>query len=113
MPRNSAKRKKDPEPKTKPPVQDPPTPPDQEPPTPPVQVIERRIETVSVDIPLGEPPHRFREIRIDGRLVGNAAHTFAKIRQALKDQGRRTDDGRPVASAADVVRWLLEKIASC
>ena len=101
MPRVPASQKKKPKPIN------------QDPPAAPVQVIERRIETVTVDIPLGEPPHQFNEIRIDGRLAGVPAHTFARLRQALKDQAARTEDGRPVTSACDVMRWLMERFASC
>lgn len=83
---------------------------EEESPTPPVQVIERRIETVTIEVPLGEPPHRFEEIHIEGRLIRDDAHTFARLRQALRDQNARTADGREVRTNPDILRWLMEKI---
>ena len=82
-------------------------------PSPPVQVIERRIETVTVKIPLGEPPHRFDQLHIEGWLRRDEAHTFARLRQALWDQGARTAEGREVKSSADILRWLMEQIVKC
>lgn len=104
MPRIPADQKKKPGPKPKPI--------DQEPPAPPVQVVERRIETVTVEIPLGEPPHRFDQVHIEGWLRRDAAHTFARLRQALRDQDARTEDGRPVKTNPDILRWLMEQFAS-
>ena len=83
------------------------------PPAPPVQVIERRIETVTVDIPLGEPPHRFDKVHIEVLLLGEHAHTFARLRQALRDQAARTANGRAVISGPDIQRWLMEQFAAC
>lgn len=86
---------------------------EQEPPAPPVQVIERRIEMVTVEIPLGEPPHRFDRIHVEGWLRREAAHTFTRLRQALFDQGAKTADDRAVKTNPDVLRWLMEKIQPC
>ncbi len=111
MPRNPVKK-----PKTKPltesqvdvtkPIED-------QSPAPPVQVIERRIETVMVGIPLGEPPHWFQKIHIGQVLVyGEHAQTWARLRQGLRDKDARTSDGRVVWSGPDILRWLLEQFAS-
>ena len=123
MPRNPAPTKQKKEPGAKPLVESqvdvtvpPPDPPNEEPPAPPVQVIERRIETVTVEIPLGEPPHRFQTIHIGGNeflLYGEHAQTWARLRQALRDKDARTDDGKEVRSGPDILRWLLEQFASC
>ena len=86
---------------------------EEQPPGPPVQVIERRIEMVTVSIPLGEPPHRFDQIHIEGWLRRDDAHIFARLRQALRDQGARTGDGREVKTNPDILRWLMEQFASC
>ena len=85
----------------------------EEPPALPVQVIERRIETVTIKVPLGEPPHRFDQIHIEVLLHRDDAHTFARLRQALRDQDARTADGREVRSGPDIIRWLMEQLASC
>jgi hypothetical protein len=115
MPRNPAptKQKKKPEPvedTTAPTVQviEPPTQP-----SPPVKVIERRIETIVIEIPLGEPPHRFDQVHVEGMLWRDHAHTFVRLRQALQDQDSRTADGRKVKTNPDVLRWLMEQFASC
>ncbi len=114
MPRNSAPSKKKTDPDLKPvketidskPIED-------QPPAPPVQVIERRIETVMVEIPLGEPPRRFQTIHIGETLVyGEHAQTWARLRQGLRDKDARTADGREVRSGPDILRWLLEQFAA-
>lgn len=83
--------------------------PPKQPPAVSVKVIERRIETVVVEIPLGEPPHRFEQVHVEGWLRRDAANTFARLRQALRDQGTRTANGRTVVSNPDVLRWLMEQ----
>ena len=123
MPRNPAPKTKNPKPKPTsepgeergvPKVAEPePKPIEKEPPAPPVQVIERRIETVTVEIPLGEPPHRIDKFHLDVLLNGDHAHTIARLRQALRDTDARTADGHKVDTRPDVLRWLLEKIVSC
>jgi hypothetical protein len=76
-------------------------------------VIERRIETVMVEIPLGEPPRRFQTIHIGEALVyGEHAQTWARLRQGLRDKDARTSDGRDVKSGPDILRWLLEQFAA-
>ncbi len=112
MPRNSATSKKKTKPLTESQV-DVTKPIEDQPPAPPVQVIERRIETVMVEIPLGEPPRRFQQIHIGEALVyGEHAQTWARLRQGLRDKDARTSDGREVRSGPDILRWLLEKFAA-
>ncbi len=91
-----------------------PKPIEDQPPAPPVQVIERRIEMVMVEVPLGEPPRRFQSIHIgDSIIYGEHAQTWARLRQGLRDKDARTADGREVRSGTDILRWLLEKFAAC
>jgi len=85
---------------------------EEQPPAPKVQVIERRIETVVVEIPLGEPPHRFQNIHLEALLYGEHAQTWARLRQALRDKNARTADHREVRSGPDILRWLLEQFAA-
>lgn len=113
MPRNSAPSKKKTKPLTESQV-DVTKPIEDQSPAPPVQVIERRIEKVMVEIPLGEPPRRFQQIHIGEALVyGEHAQTWARLRQGLRDKDARTADGREVRSGPDILRWLLEKFAEC
>ena len=109
MPRNPAPTKQATKPKPKPA----PKPIEQEPPAPPVQVIERRIEKVTVEIPLGEVPNRSGLAHLNISMKGDHAHTFARLREALRDKHAQTADGRKVETRPDVMRWLLEQIASC
>ena len=83
---------------------------EEEPPAPPVQVIERRIETITVEIPLGEPPRRFNKVHLEVLLYGDHAHTWARLRQALRDKDARTADGKEVKAGRDILRWLLEQL---
>lgn len=84
----------------------------EQPPAPPVQVIERRIELVTVKIPLGEPPRRFNQVHLEALLYGDHAHTWARLRQALRDKDARTADGREVKSGPDILRWMLEQFSA-
>ncbi|MDX9862472.1 MAG: hypothetical protein RBS99_16295 [Rhodospirillales bacterium] len=109
MPRISAK---DAKPKVdRAPTEEMPVATEEQPAAAPVQIVERRIELVTVEVPLGEPPRRFDQVHIEGWLRGDVAHTFARIRQALWDQGAKTADGRPCKSNPDVMRWLMEQFA--
>lgn len=85
----------------------------EEPPAPPVQVIERRIETVTVEIPLGEPPTIPSRVSFEVVLIRKHAATFARLRQGLRDKGAKTVNGRLVDTKPDVMRWLLEQFDSC
>ena len=104
MPRNPAPKAKTPKPDPKP-IEEEPT-------APPVQVIERRIETVVVEIPLGETPHRIRQVHLNLLLTKEHAQTFARLRQGLRDKGECTENGRKVDTVPDVARWLMEKFAA-
>ena len=89
-----------------------PNPIEDQPPAPPVQVIERRIETVTVEIPLGEPLRHFQYIHVEGRLTKENAQTWARFRQALRDKGAKTADGKEIESEKQRLDWLMEKFAS-
>ena len=77
---------------------------------PPVRVIERRVETVTVKVPLGEPPHGFQNIHVEANLNKEHAQTWAEVRQGLRDENSKTKDGKDVWSGAEIIRWLMEKI---
>lgn len=89
-----------------------PKPIEEQPPAPPVQIVERRIEMVTVKIPLGELPTRLQAIHIDIRLDKEHCNTFRRLRQGLRDKIAKTQDGKLVETKPDVIRWLLEKLAS-
>jgi hypothetical protein len=103
-----------------PPTPEPPTPPAETPapPAPPVEtqppkpvaVLQRRIETVLIKVPLGESVPGYREDHIN-MFIKDLRHmeTMHRIKLALRDRRETTADGREVRSAADAVRWLLEQ----
>jgi len=105
MPRIPASQKAKPSPEA--------APIEQEPPAKPVKIVERRIEIATIEVPLGEPPHPFSEIHVEGWLRGPTANTFARLRQALKDKGARSQNGREVKTNPDILRWLMEQIDPC
>lgn len=113
MPRIPASQKTATKPIEQPqPSPEPPPKPVQQPKASPVQVIERRIETVMIEVPLGEPPHRFDQVHLEGWLRGEPANTFARLRQALRDKNAKTENGRPIVSNADVLRWVIEQLGA-
>jgi len=79
-------------------------------PPPPVIVIERRIETVTLSVPLGEIGPGHMPAHIQTWLQPPQAETMQRLVVALRDKRTTMIDGREVRTAADVVRWLLERI---
>lgn len=55
----------------------------------------------------GNPPR----IHIEAHLGPEAASAFMRIRNGLRDQNARLSNGRPVWSAADTLRWIMEQVA--
>ncbi len=81
-----------------------------EPPSPPVAVIERRIETVTIAVPLGETGNGFNPAHVEVWLKPPQAEVMQRMIVALRDKRETIADGREVRTAADAVRWLLERI---
>ncbi len=92
-----------------PPTPEPPTPPAETPPPKPVAVVQRRIETVHVSMPLGEIGPGYRSTHVQAFLDTAQAETMQRLLTGLRDLRRTTINGRQVVSAADAVRWLLEQ----
>ena len=76
----------------------------------PVVVVERRIETVTIAVPLGEIGPGHMPAHIQTWLQPPQAETMQRLVVALRDKRTTMTDGREVRTAADVVRWLLERI---
>lgn len=93
------------------PPADKPTPAADTPPPNPVKVLQRRIETVTVAVHLGEIGNGYRAEHVEARLKNTQRETMQRILVALRDKRATTADGREVRSAADAFRWLLEQIA--
>jgi hypothetical protein len=81
-------------------------------PPPPVIVIERRIETVTLSVPLGEIGMGYMPSHVEFWMKPPQAEALQRLVVALRDKRITTAEGREVRTAADAVRWLLEKIGN-
>jgi hypothetical protein len=84
-----------------------------EPPMPaakPVAVLERRVETMELAVPLGEIGPGYCSPHVQVFLDASQAETMQRLVVGLRDRRETTTNGREVRSAADAVRWLLEQI---
>lgn len=95
-------------------VLDAPTPPKppEGPPAKAVAVVERRIETVVVEIPLGEIGNGHRPNHVEAWLKPAQAEALQRLVVALRDKRAVSDDGREIRTSADAMRWLLERVAA-
>lgn len=117
MPRIRVEPQKPPEgPQTATAVMEPPAPsppsPAEQPPEKPVAVIQRRIQTAIVRVPLGEIGPGYRSRHIETYLTPDQTETMQRLVVALRDRRTTTANGREIRSAADAVRWLLEQIGA-
>lgn len=80
------------------------------PPAKPVVVVERRIEIVLVEVPLGEIGSGHRPGHVEFWLKPPQAETLQRLVVALRDKRAVTSEGREIRTAADAVRWLLDRI---
>lgn len=67
--------------------------------------------TITITAPIGEPDqhsylHRGR-CRIDVALQGPAATAFNRIHAGLLETRAVFEDGRPIVSRSDALKWLL------
>ena len=82
------------------------------------------LTPIAIEMPLGpiDPPGLQatkaeqgyigdRGLHLDVRLGKKAARAFARLRNGLRESNARLPDGRPVWTAADTLRYLLEAIA--
>lgn len=52
-----------------------------------------------------------RTMHLDVRLGPKAAKAFSRLRNGLRESGAKLEDGRPVWSSAETLRFLLEALA--
>lgn len=70
--------------------------------------------SVRIDVPVAEPPrsgYRSRRFHVEVQLSHTEAVAFRSVQEALDASHTRLACGRIVQSKADVIRWLLERIA--
>ncbi len=69
-------------------------------------------ERVAIEIPLAADDDGYVCRHVEARLTAGQARALRRLRRALEDAAARVPVGtgrsRPVQSAADAVRWLLE-----
>src|SRR5689334_122784 len=59
----------------------------------------------------GDVPLEVRGVHLNVHLGSKAAMIFARIRNGLRATGAKLDDGRPVWSNADALRYVFEALA--
>lgn len=69
------------------------------------------LRTVSIDVPLRIPPTpRYAARHVEVQLDNGQAQTLRSLLDAVDERGERLQSGRRVVSAADALRWLLERV---
>lgn len=62
-------------------------------------------------IEAGELPLDISPARFNVSVGGRGASAFVRVRNGLREQNAKLQDGRPVYSNADALRWILDAIA--
>lgn len=66
-----------------------------------------------IEVPLGEiPPAVYITRHVEVNLDHLQSCTLRRVFEGLDSSGARLVNGKRVASSSDVVRWLLEQVAS-
>ena len=69
-------------------------------------------EEVAITLPVETSgPEGYVSTHVEARLSPKQAQGLHKVWRALETQAARTQDGKPVRSRADAVRWILEAVA--
>lgn len=70
--------------------------------------------TSIVELPISEPcEDRYCSRHVEvGALTRPQAHVLRRLRTALDGSGAKLESGRFVRSAADVLRYMLEKVGA-
>lgn len=95
-----------------------PSPPIPEEPKPEPEPAKKQFRPaeVTIKVPLAEPdPHSYiaKQIgHLDVRLRGGERQAMRRLHAGLIATGAKLPDGRPVASTADVIRWLAGEVVS-
>jgi len=70
------------------------------------------FKRVAVDVPLGDVPvDAYITNHVEVRLTHDQAYALRGLWYGLQAAGERLDGGKPIASNADVIRWLLEQVS--
>ena len=66
---------------------------------------------LSIEIPHGELTNGYRSGHVDTQLSQQQAKGLRQLFDSLDQAGERLENGRRVATAADAIRWMMERIA--
>lgn len=80
---------------------------------PQVTEIMREIRTAMIEAPLGEMGNGYLQRHVEARLDRTQAESMKRLTAGLRDTREQTRNGREVTTAADSVKWLLEKLTNC
>jgi len=78
---------------------------------------DHALSRVSISIPLADPPdtqvHRLNAWHVDCQFRNDEERkAFRKVQEGLVVLGVRLNDGRPIVSGADAVRWIVQQVAA-
>lgn len=80
---------------------------------PQVTEVVREIRTAMIEAPLGEMGNGYLSRHVEARLDRTQAESMKKLTAGLRDTREQTRNGREVRTAADAVKWMLEKLTDC
>lgn len=89
------------------------TPPRERTEAPPVKLatITHEVRTVLVEAPMGKPGTGYLSRHVEARLDVPQAESLKGLLAGLRDARAELANGREVLTAAEAVKWLLEKLS--
>lgn len=79
-----------------------------------IKTIETEIETINISVPLVTPSgssYLARYVGIQNRsLTLRQRMGLAKLTNGLKAENATLQDGKPVLTKTDAIRWMLEQM---
>lgn len=75
-----------------------------------VDELKYTLSLVDVTIPRFDGLDGYVTKRFEVRLKGTEANILRAIRAGLEQQGCTLNDGRPIKTPLDAVRWLIQKV---
>jgi hypothetical protein len=92
-------------------VAEPPAPKRTDPPAAKVETITREVRTVLIEVPMGEPGAGYLSQHVEARMNARQALALKSLLAGLRDGRMQMANGREVRTAAEAVKWMLEKMA--
>jgi hypothetical protein len=82
------------------------------PPAAKVETITREVRTVLIEVPMGEPGAGYLSQHVEARMDARQALALKSLLAGLRDGRMEMASGREVRTAAEAVKWILEKLAA-